>query len=174
MLKTQDRDFTDDVITCCIEDHDGNFWIGTHNGVLIRERNTEVIQHYNQNINNPYGLSDRAILSIYEDKNNIVWIGTYNGVNKYVRDTPRFRSYKFDIEDRQKNLNVIRSLYTEMLQERDDRKAERQERDDRKAERQEQRRPIPRPQWKQPDMVPNNSDVKQEQIAEEKPFRKQP
>jgi len=55
----------------------------------------------------------------------------------------------------------IRSLYTEMLQERDDRKAERQE--------------LRRPQWRtpQPQFTPNNSDVPQERLNEQQPpFRK--
>lgn len=55
----------------------------------------------------------------------------------------------------------IRSLYTEMLQERDERKEER------KAER--------RPRWTPPqrELITNNSDVKQEQLNEQQPpFRK--
>jgi ligand-binding sensor domain-containing protein/signal transduction histidine kinase len=113
MLEADGRDFTDEVITCVMEDRDGDFWVGTHNGVLIREKESKEYRHYSQNINNPYGLSDRAILSFYQDSNGIMWIGTYNGVNKYVHDNPRFQSYKSDIQDRHKSLTVLRSLYTD-------------------------------------------------------------
>jgi ligand-binding sensor domain-containing protein/signal transduction histidine kinase len=112
-LITALHDFTDDVIMCSMVDHMGKLWIGTQNGVLIGEEESTLFQHYTQAIGNPYSLSDRVILCLYQDSNHITWIGTYNGVNKFVYATPKFQSYKFDIEDRSKNLSVVRSLFTD-------------------------------------------------------------
>jgi ligand-binding sensor domain-containing protein/signal transduction histidine kinase len=110
-LITPAGNFTNNVIMCTMLDHMQRLWIGTQSGLLIEKDG--LFEHYTSNINSPYSLSDRVILSLYQDKNHIVWIGTYNGVNKFVYNAPKFQTYKFDIHDRSKNLNVVRSLFTE-------------------------------------------------------------
>ncbi|MBA4053509.1 MAG: hypothetical protein C0490_02240 [Marivirga sp.] len=112
-LLTEYHDFTNETIMCSIQDHEGKLWIGTQNGLLIGEENGSLFQHYNHDVNNPYSLSDRVILYLYQDHNQVMWAGTYNGINKYTYASPKFQSYKFDIQDRNKNLNVVRSLYTD-------------------------------------------------------------
>ena len=44
--------------------------------------------------NNPYGLSEKAVISLYEDEDNILWIGTDGGgLNVMNQQTNTFKHY---------------------------------------------------------------------------------
>ena len=100
------------MIMCSFKDHNNNLWIGTQSGVLFGNERDSVFRQFDQNIHNPYSLSDRVILCIYEDKNNIIWIGTYNGLNKYINEAQKLKNYKIGLSDQTKNLHVVRSIFT--------------------------------------------------------------
>lgn len=107
--KTGDPLKTMAAYTFC-QDHKGNIWIGTKGlGIYILTPSTTSstkfsIQHYKNDINNPFSLSDNAVYSIHEDQNHQIWIGTYGGGlnlfeeenNRFINHKNRMRNYPID------------------------------------------------------------------------------
>jgi signal transduction histidine kinase/ligand-binding sensor domain-containing protein len=70
-------------ITALFEDSRGDIWIGTRSqGVYRINPDSEEIINFNEEKNDPTGLSHRSIRSITEDKQENIIIGTYLGLNK--------------------------------------------------------------------------------------------
>lgn len=85
-----------------IEDHKGNIWIGTSNGLNVIYKNKKI-----GTFTKIDGLSNNYILSIFEDSGKNLWIAT-NGGGISV-----FRNGKFDILDTEDGLasNIIFRVY---------------------------------------------------------------
>ncbi len=92
-------------------------WVGTRSGGINKfDRSNQRFIHYTRKFDDPFSLSNPAILSIYQDKSGNLWFGTYSGgLNKFNRETEQFTYYTerdglannmiFGIlEDRQGNL----------------------------------------------------------------------
>lgn len=62
-----------DVVTCMLEDANGNQWFGTNGGLSIKERSGKV----------NFLLKSSYILSLLQAKNGLIWVGTY-GAGVYV------------------------------------------------------------------------------------------
>ena len=79
------------------EDQRGNLWIGTRNGLIEYnvESNESII--YSSNEVDDNSLSDNEITSIYVDDENIIWIGTPSGLN-YI-DRSKVSRVKHDIRN---------------------------------------------------------------------------
>ena len=63
-----------DHTTCCLEDQEGNFWIGLGHGGIVRLR-----KKYFETIGMPDGMPVRPAVSVCEDSAGALWIGTYGG-----------------------------------------------------------------------------------------------
>ncbi len=63
-----------DHTTCCLEDQEGNFWIGLGRGGVARLRK----KHF-ETIGMPAGLPPHPAVSVCEDGDHALWIGTYGG-----------------------------------------------------------------------------------------------
>ncbi len=109
-------------ITSLLVDDQGNVWVGTFGGGLNRIIKDEVVvdkqtgkiknqitfEHYRNNVNNKYSISDDKIISLYEDRFNSLWIGTFNGgLNKLNNEqksispkSARFVKYLYDKSNR--------------------------------------------------------------------------
>ncbi|MFN0257744.1 hybrid sensor histidine kinase/response regulator transcription factor [Pedobacter ureilyticus] len=62
-----------DVVTCMLEDANGNQWFGTNGGLSIKERSGKV----------NFLLKSSYILSLLQAKDGLIWVGTY-GAGVYV------------------------------------------------------------------------------------------
>ncbi|MBN8641994.1 MAG: diguanylate cyclase [Flavobacteriales bacterium] len=83
--KTDTLKFTSG-IRAILQDHKGNYWIGSHNeGVSYY--NGESFEYFTTN----EGLSDNQIRSIQEDENGKIWFGTAKDVSVY--DKGKFTTY---------------------------------------------------------------------------------
>ncbi len=85
-------------ITSIFEAHSGNFWLGSHSGLLHFNRDNGTYICFKNQKNNPHSLSSNLISSIIEDQQNNLWIGTmWNGLNKLdnfkLNTEPVFKRY---------------------------------------------------------------------------------
>lgn len=98
LSKSQDNNFhieqistqqglTHENITCLTNDHAGNLWIGTTNGLNMINK-YETINYYKQN--NQYSLPDQHIQFIAEDSLYNLWVGTSKGLTIYDKKLNRF------------------------------------------------------------------------------------
>lgn len=66
------------IVTCLLNDTEGNLWIGTASGV------TKYNGHTFTNFTKKEGLIDNDVRSILQDRNGNIWFGTLNnGISKY-------------------------------------------------------------------------------------------
>ena len=109
-------------VTKILVDLKGDIWIGTFGGGLnkiinaesinrknnYKENNVLIFEHYRNDANNNYSLSDDKIISLYEDRFNSIWVGTYEGgLNKLSNEqkslspkSARFVKYYHNKHDR--------------------------------------------------------------------------
>lgn len=76
-------------VSVIMEDHSGNFWVGTEGGGLILfDRNQgKVIARFTTD----EGLCSNSILTILEDSEGNLWMSTFNGISQF---NPRNRTFK--------------------------------------------------------------------------------
>ncbi len=108
-------------VTKILVDSQGDMWVGTFGGGLDKmiknedikriknaKSNSLQFEHFRNDVNNKFSLSDNKIISLYEDKFNSIWIGTYEGgLNKLSNEqkslkpkSARFLKYFYDKRDR--------------------------------------------------------------------------
>ncbi|WP_177183848.1 hybrid sensor histidine kinase/response regulator [Mucilaginibacter sp. OK283] len=75
------------------EDHLGNIWICTYNGLTHFDTRTRQFNNYKAKD----GLPNDYTYAIREDKNNNLWISTNNGISRFNPRTKQFRN--FTVED---------------------------------------------------------------------------
>jgi len=74
-----------------LQDHQGNFWVGTYGGGLNRmDRSTGSFTRYSQDPFDRHSLSNNRIRVLYEDSLGRLWIGTDHGLNLYNREQDNF------------------------------------------------------------------------------------
>jgi len=61
-----------------LEDFQGNFWVGTQNGLLVFKRNNTVLQATDKPVINKIG--KQSVKALLEDKDKHIWIATANGL----------------------------------------------------------------------------------------------
>lgn len=71
------------------EDHDGNIWAGTTDGLYRFDKNTEELKSFTT----ADGLPNNVICGLCEDEKHNIWISTYMGICKYDRKNDRFINY---------------------------------------------------------------------------------
>ncbi|MDQ3020973.1 MAG: histidine kinase [Bacteroidota bacterium] len=80
--------------TSVCEDHLGNFWIGTENGIDILNKRKEKIRHLEHNPKDTQSLGSNNVLNIYRDKKNFMWVGTrYGPLDRYDAEKDIFTHY---------------------------------------------------------------------------------
>lgn len=81
---------TNSVRTLCLDDK-GRIWIGTMDGLLILEPETEAFQLCRFSSEDPTSLGHNSIRSIFKDNQGGMWVGTfYGGLNYYHPLAPAF------------------------------------------------------------------------------------
>ena len=89
-----------------IEDNKGRIWIGSNEGLMFFNQETEQFHKYT--INNKFGSND--VHAIADDNNGNLWIGTSNGLSKFNKRKGVFISH-YNMEDKNSiSSNMIYSL----------------------------------------------------------------
>lgn len=87
-------------IYCLYKDNEDNMWAGSIRGGLFGIREAFIKTYKDVALENPYGLSERTVLSLYEDQGKI-WIGTDGGgVNNFTPGNDHFRHYPSTYKDK--------------------------------------------------------------------------
>jgi len=90
----QDKNsLNDGFVNALLQDHQGNIWIGTGQGLNRLDPETEVFASYVHKPDDHTTLSNSIILSLYQDRTNNLWIGTNHGLNRYLYNEDRFERH---------------------------------------------------------------------------------
>ncbi len=88
-------------ILCLHKDKENNMWAGTIRDGLIGIREVYMKTFGTVPINNPYGLSEKAIISLYEDRDRNLWIGTDGGgLNVMNQQKNTFKHYPSEYKNK--------------------------------------------------------------------------
>ncbi|GEM_PF-6394221 len=72
-------------ILCLYEDHEGNFWVGSENGLMLFDRERERITTFQHDPLDEYSLLDNIVMTVTEDRSQNLWVTTTAGVSKRIR-----------------------------------------------------------------------------------------
>lgn len=76
------------------KDQMDNIWIGSIHRGLFAIKKVFIKAYKDVPLSNPYGVSERTVVSIFEDKDTLLWIGTDGGgINSLDQKTNTFRHY---------------------------------------------------------------------------------
>lgn len=81
------------------EDRANNLWIGTLEGLILKNKITGNSKKLLYNTHDPNSISSDNIRSIYTDQEGTVWIGTGNGLNRYNATFNNFTRYQNNPKD---------------------------------------------------------------------------
>ena len=97
------------------EDHEEEFWIGTHGaGLALYDRLNDRFVFYRNVPNMPGTISSNFVHCIAEDKSGLLWVGTgqiNGGINKIVKASSAFNQIIPKPEMEQLSDNVVRSIF---------------------------------------------------------------
>lgn len=97
-------------ITTFLEDKTKRFWVGTYNGLLLYQPDSNDFISYSKEQGNLNSLSSDIIICLYEDTRGNLWVGTPNGLNLAIKGKGNTVSFKsFQEEDGLPN-NYIHSI----------------------------------------------------------------
>ena len=83
-----------DVITCIVEDANGNLWVGTEkNGVnrlSLKDQDKGVFERFTHQPDEEDSLDSNTVISMVADQSGNLWVGTLNGLNLFDQTGNRF------------------------------------------------------------------------------------
>ena len=82
-----------DFVRVVQEDDNGDFWIGTMEGLDKLDNETQLFYHYNSEVHDDKSLSNESVWSLFKDKYGNIWVGTYFGGANYFH--PQSTGYTF-------------------------------------------------------------------------------
>jgi ligand-binding sensor domain-containing protein len=95
-----------------VEDHEGNLWIATANGLNVFDPQLEVFFQYHYLRENQFSISDNNILSLFVDRLDGLWVGTRNGLDYHIENSGLFLHHIHNQGDLNSlSNNTIVSLY---------------------------------------------------------------
>lgn len=90
-----DASLTDDLINVIFRDSRKRMWIGTENGLVLKDR--KGARRFFSNPNVQATISGNAILCVYEDRQQRIWVGVWEGgINLFDERTESFVRYNHD------------------------------------------------------------------------------
>lgn len=90
------------------EDRAGDLWLGTYNGLVHLDRDSESFTQYEHDPDDPHSLSHDFVWSIYEDPAGILWIATAAGLNRFDRAASEGDAFTvYTMEDGLANDNIM-------------------------------------------------------------------
>lgn len=75
-----------------IKYHDGNYWLGTDNGIFLMDTSMKIIEHYSV----PDGLPNKIVNQVQEDSKGNLWVATENGLSCFNTASKTFRNFSVD------------------------------------------------------------------------------
>lgn len=93
-------------------DKRNRLWIATYGqGVFLIDFNTQTIQNFTENKNDPFALHYNDVLSLYEDNTGTIWLGTDgSGLSYYDEYLVKFNVLTNDQVPQNVNVDVIRAI----------------------------------------------------------------
>jgi len=99
-------------INMIIQDHDGNYWIATHDGLYKTKRNGFSPEHFYAGAIPGFRISSNLVYAVLEDREEAIWVGTINGLD--VIDLKKNRITHFRKSENEENSlsdNFITALF---------------------------------------------------------------
>jgi PAS domain S-box-containing protein len=75
-----------------IRNRDGNYWLGTDNGIFVMNQALKTTEHYNISD----GLPNKIVNQVQEDTKGYLWLSTENGLSCFNPFTKTFRNFSVD------------------------------------------------------------------------------
>ncbi|MCF8412817.1 MAG: hypothetical protein K9G44_05340 [Melioribacteraceae bacterium] len=81
-------------VTSCVEDSEGNFWVGTDSeGLNHFNKSTEEFTVYRPDEFNPNSINNNSAWTLFVDKSGLLWVGTWGGgLNKLDKQKAQFKA----------------------------------------------------------------------------------
>lgn len=84
-------------VNCFYEEPNGILWMGTSNGLLRKNPNTQQEKYWSHDSKNKTSLSDDQVVAIRPDVNGNLWLATHlGGLDRFDPKTEIFTHYKYD------------------------------------------------------------------------------
>jgi signal transduction histidine kinase/ligand-binding sensor domain-containing protein len=77
----------------------GYLWFATGNGLVKKQRNSDKMQIFRNNPQDPGSISNDIVLKLLKSQQGTLWIGTQNGLNRYEPYRQTFKKYFHDPHD---------------------------------------------------------------------------
>ncbi len=74
---------------------DKDYWVGTRQGLLVYQKDTQTIQSISASSQNELALSNNNIMDLAQDNKGGVWIATAKGINYYSTSSQYFQRVRF-------------------------------------------------------------------------------
>ncbi len=102
------KTLSNDRIHCMLEDKEGNFWVGTENGLNRMDRKSGTFEAYYH----PKNEGSNVIRCLLMDKDQNLWLGTERGLSRFDFQLKTFDSFYHE-EDNAKSLsnNTVHCLF---------------------------------------------------------------
>lgn len=104
----KDNPISDNFIRCMLEDDNGNFWVGTNNGLNLMNRKENTFKHFI----NPKSKQSNIIRTLLYDKKGRLWLGTEKGLVRFSLKNKKFTDYISDGRNQGSlNSNTIHCIF---------------------------------------------------------------
>ncbi|MBI3169508.1 MAG: GAF domain-containing protein, partial [Chloroflexi bacterium] len=77
------------------EDHEGQIWIGTGNGLNLYNPEENNFTRFRKSKDDPYSLAGNVVYSLFTDRFGSLWIGTNMGLDRYSPQEGRFIHHQY-------------------------------------------------------------------------------
>lgn len=102
-------------VMCLYEDHSGNLWVGTYQGLYMFNRKNLKFTRMLYHENDPNRLEHQSIAAIIQDNQRHYWIRTYGSLNQYSTTLEKLNEWEhprdYPIGPEYGTLNRIRSVF---------------------------------------------------------------
>ena len=94
------------------EDHNGQIWVPTPNGLNLYNRETDDFTHYQKQADKPNSIISNDVYIIYEDSRKNLWVGTRDGLDLFDPKTETFTHFQHDPKnDSSLSNNIVFSIF---------------------------------------------------------------
>lgn len=113
-VKDDGTGISSNTVSCIYQDHNGDLWVGTDNGLnrIVRDQQGNLtFTKFFHNAADPNSLSNNYVTCILEDDQKNLWIGTRRGLNRYDPQTHSFRLFLMKSDTTKRKYNDVSALY---------------------------------------------------------------